>query len=352
MSAARTGSWLIYGANGYTGALLAREAVARNMRPILAGRSREAVERLGRELDCEARAIALEDPGLARRLEGIECLLHAAGPFSRTSRPMLEACLAARCHYLDLTGELDVIAGCYAYESAALAAGIAVIPAVGFDVVPMECLAAKLAEAGAPAARLDLAFEGYDLSPGTAKTYAEGIALGTASIRKGRLERAPFVWSPSPIPFKRGIQHGVRVPYGELVSCHRATRIDDISVYMVPTPSVATLLKYGPRFASLMRFPWVKRAVDRFSERYFAGPDEAARRTKRTQLWARVKGLDGSERQAFLETPEAYGFTLATALEAVKRVLAGSVAPGAWTPSQAFGADFVLQIGGCTLEWG
>jgi saccharopine dehydrogenase (NAD+, L-lysine-forming) len=119
---------------------------------------------------------------------------------------------------------------------------------------------------------------------------------------------------------------------------------------MVPPPSLVNLLKYGPRFSSLMRFAWVKHAVDRFAEFRFPGPDEAARRTRRTQIWARVTGAHGAARQGFLETPEPYQFTLMTALGAVERVLAGSVPPGAWTPSQAFGSEFVTELGGCSME--
>ena len=37
-------TWMIYGANGYTGPLLAEEAVRRGHRPILAGRSAEKLK--------------------------------------------------------------------------------------------------------------------------------------------------------------------------------------------------------------------------------------------------------------------------------------------------------------------
>jgi short subunit dehydrogenase-like uncharacterized protein len=342
--------WLLYGANGYTGTLLAREALARNMRPILAGRSREPIEWLGRELGCETRTMSLDDPGLARSLEDVGCVLLAAGPFSRTSRPMLDACLKARCHYLDVSGELEVIADCYARHGDAAAGRIAVVPAAGWNVVPMECLAAKLVEKCDRPTNLELGFEGYEVSAGTAKTYSEGIAIGSAHIENGRLTRSPLAWKLRPIPFKNGVQQGLRIPYAELVSCHRATSIANISVFMVPPPSLVTLLKYGPRFSSLMRFASVKYAVDRFAEFRFPGPDDRARRTRRTQIWARVTSADGAWRQGFLETPEPYQFTLATALGAVERVLAGSVAPGAWTPSQAFGSEFVTELGGCAME--
>jgi short subunit dehydrogenase-like uncharacterized protein len=45
----------IYGAYGFTGELLAREAVARGHRPLLLGRRREPLEALARELDADFR---------------------------------------------------------------------------------------------------------------------------------------------------------------------------------------------------------------------------------------------------------------------------------------------------------
>ena len=100
--------WLIYGANGYSGALIACEAQARGLRPILAGRS-AAVQALATELGLEARSFALDQPAAVRAgLEGVALVLHCAGPFSATSAPMVAACLAAGSHYLDITGEIDV----------------------------------------------------------------------------------------------------------------------------------------------------------------------------------------------------------------------------------------------------
>src|ERR1700736_994826 len=99
-------SWLIYGATGYTGELIARHAAANAaQRPILAGRNRAAVERLASELGCAQRVFALDAPQqLARQLEGVRLVLNCAGPFVRTAEPLMDACLAAGAHYLDITG--------------------------------------------------------------------------------------------------------------------------------------------------------------------------------------------------------------------------------------------------------
>ncbi len=77
-----TAAWLLYGANGYTGELIARRAVAEGERPVLAGRSPESVGRLAAELWLDHRVFALEDAGAVERgLAGMKAVLHCAGPF-------------------------------------------------------------------------------------------------------------------------------------------------------------------------------------------------------------------------------------------------------------------------------
>ncbi|MEO8225232.1 MAG: saccharopine dehydrogenase NADP-binding domain-containing protein, partial [Gammaproteobacteria bacterium] len=106
--------WLLYGANGYTGQLLAAEAARRGLKPILAGRNAEALRSLGARLGLPVRVFGLEEvAAVAAGLTDVSLVLHAAGPFSATCAPMLEACLAAGAHYLDITGEIDVFAHCH-----------------------------------------------------------------------------------------------------------------------------------------------------------------------------------------------------------------------------------------------
>ena len=52
-------SLLIYGAYGYTGELIAREAIDRGGEPILAGRDATKVHQLGEELGLQSRSFAL-----------------------------------------------------------------------------------------------------------------------------------------------------------------------------------------------------------------------------------------------------------------------------------------------------
>ena len=100
----RMTAFMIYGANGYTGELIAREAVKRGHRPILAGRNAAQVEALAKELGCESRVFSLENINL----DGVKLVIHSAGPFSLTSKKMVDACLKAGVHYVDITGEIAV----------------------------------------------------------------------------------------------------------------------------------------------------------------------------------------------------------------------------------------------------
>src|ERR1043165_2314440 len=103
-------NFLLYGANGYTGKLIADLAAERGLRPVLAGRDRASVEQLARELNLESSVFSLDDSAaIDEALSEVSVALHCAGPFSRTSKPMADACLRTKTHYLDITGEAAVI---------------------------------------------------------------------------------------------------------------------------------------------------------------------------------------------------------------------------------------------------
>src|SRR5437762_9987666 len=138
-------AWLLYGANGYAGELAARRAVEGGERPVLAGRRAEEVGRLAGALGLEHRVFGLDDGAAVEKgLSGMAAVLHCAGPFSRTAMPMAEGCLRARAHYLDITGEIEVFEALAARGEEARQTGVSLLPGVGFDVVPSDCLAAHL----------------------------------------------------------------------------------------------------------------------------------------------------------------------------------------------------------------
>jgi short subunit dehydrogenase-like uncharacterized protein len=177
--------FMIYGATGYTGKLVAAAAKTLGMAPLLAGRDAARLQVVAAQYGFDHRRVALDDAaGLRAALAGIPLVLHIAGPFAQTSRPMLDACLAAGTHYLDITGEIDVFEACAARDAEARAAGIMVMPGVGFDVVPSDCLAAHVKRRMPDAVELTLAISGLTkASRGTLKTSIASIARAEVAYR-------------------------------------------------------------------------------------------------------------------------------------------------------------------------
>jgi|YNPBryunderm2012_1023409.scaffolds.fasta_scaffold02122_3 short subunit dehydrogenase-like uncharacterized protein len=345
--------WLLYGASGYTGRLVAAEAVARGVPPILAGRSPAPVHAVGRQLGLPVRVFPLDDgAATTRALEGVEAVLHCAGPFVWTSRPMLEACLAAGVHYLDVTGEIPVFEAVLARGEQARERGIAVVPGVGFDVVPTDCLAARLAAALPGANRLELAFaaSGGGWSAGTMRTMIELLPLGGAERRDGRIVPVPAAAFTRRINFTHRRLVGVSIPWGDVSTAFHTTGIPSVRVYLGLPAAAARRLRRLVRLAPVLRWTPLRRSVQWLVARVVRGPDQQARATGRSYLWGEVRNGEGSWVQGRLVTPEGYALTAAAAVECVRRVLAGAVPAGAWTPAQAFGPALVEQLPGVQVE--
>ncbi len=344
---------MIYGANGYTGRLIARRAVERGLKPLLAGRNYEAVAALGAELDCPVVAFGLHQPSqIAERLQGISAVLHCAGPFSQTARQMMDGCLAAGADYLDVTGEIDVIEWGAARGQRAKQAGVALIPAVGFDVVPSDCLAAMLAERLPGAKTLQLAFHatgGY--SPGTLKTMLESLPSGGRARIEGEIRHVPTAWKMMEVPFHPGKRFAMTIPWGDVASAYYSTGIPNIEVYTTMSRRQIARLRRLRFLFPLLAWGAFQRFARWRIERTVKGPSEADRAAGRSSLWGRVGDDRGKTASATLDTLSGYPLTALTAVAALERVLAGEVPKGFSTPSQAFGRQFILEFPETEMHW-
>lgn len=345
-------SWLIYGANGYTGRLLAEEAVKRGHKPVLAGRTLPKVEAVAKPLGLEARAADLDDPTSLRELiRGNALVLHAAGPFRYTSAPMVEACLDERASYLDITGEISVFASVFARDAAARQRGVALLPGVGFDVVPTDCLARYVAERVPGATDLELAFAGLGgVSTGTAKSMLASAGEGGFVRRDGALQKVPFGRGAKRVRFSDRERWVLPIPWGDLETGYRTTRIPNITTYAAVGRSAARAARLTwpamwagtPLARRLLERDTVREAANRWVEKRFPGPSESERARGRSWIWARASGA-GASCEAWLETVEGYTLTAITGINAVERVLKDRPV-GALTPALAFGPDFILQV--------
>ncbi len=345
-------SWMIYGANGYTGRLIAREAVRRGLRPVLAGRSKEAISTLAAELDLESRIFSLDDPQASLSgVKGCKLVLHCAGPFSVTSQPMIEACLAAKAHYLDITGEIPVFQNAHLQSDKARHADIVLIPGVGFDVVPSDCLAASLVEALPAAIKLVLAFEaGGGPSPGTAKTSVESLGTGGRVLRDGQLVQVPLAWKTRTIPFAHAERRAMTIPWGDVYTAHISTGIPDIKVFMAASPGVIKSMQRMRWIKPLLGLSFVQSFLKKQVESRVRGPDEKKRERANSELWGEVTSADGRTVSATMTAPNGYELTVTAGLGIVQYLLENDVEGGYYTPSLLMGAAYATSLPGVTLN--
>ena len=339
-------NWMIYGANGYTGKLIAAEAVRRGLSPIVAGRNFAAIEAIGQELKLPTRIFPCDNPKeLTKGLEGVALVLHCAGPFSKTAGPMLTACLSSKTHYLDITGEIAVFESIFRRASECRAAGIVAIPGVGFDVVPSDCLAAMLKKKMPDATSLSLAMkQSGPVSPGTLKTVIEGLDHGGMIRREGRLEAVSSVHHVRKIRFLDRMETSVTIPWGDVATAYYSTGIPNIEFFTAIHPGALQFLRMKRFLHPLLSRSLVKRGLQAFVEARVKGPTVAERETLRTHLWGETVNATGKSVELRLDCPESYQLTVDSALSATERVLAGGVMAGVTTPSLAFGAEFVLSL--------
>jgi short subunit dehydrogenase-like uncharacterized protein len=342
-------NYLIYGANGYTGALTARLALEAGHRPLLAGRSAEKVRPLAEKLGLEARVFGLDDAAAVDRgLGGVAAVLHCAGPFSRTARPMAEACLRTGVHYLDITGEVEVFESLMRRDQQARAAGVMLMPGAGFDVVPSDCLAAHLKRRLPEATHLVLAFRavGGRVSRGTATTMVENLHKGGLIRQDGALKSVPAGAMVRQVDFGRGPVTCMGIPWGDVSTAFFSTRIPNIEVYTPAPWAVRAGAKASRYLGGLLKSGPVQGLMKRIIDRRPEGPSEQERATAVSLLWGEVRGPGGAKASARLRTPEGYTLTAQASLLIVGKVLDGQAKPGYQTPSSAYGPDLVLEIAG------
>lgn len=342
-----SGKIMIYGATGFTGGLIADHALASGLRPILGARNSSKLSALAGRLQLESRAFSLNDrQGIDDALADVDVVLHAAGPFSATSEPMLDACLRTKTHYLDITGEIDVIEACAGRDEEGRVAGIAVVPAVGFDVVPTDCLAAYIMSRSPNATHLTLAIAlQTEPSRGTLKTGLESVASGTLVRRNGSVVELTE-------PIRREIDFGdgnrptVSISWGDVATAFYSTKVADITVLFEERGALKAISRMGPMLRRLFATAPLQSALRWLIDRGPAGPNQSARASGHARIVAELSDAAGDVISARLETPEPYLLTAQTAVSAATKVSEGLVPAGFHTPSQAFGRDFIMEFGG------
>lgn len=336
---------MIYGANGYSGELIARQAIKQGLMPIIAGRNNDNIKSLVKELSLDCLVFDLSDQQIiTENLRDIEVVIHCAGPFSHTAEPMIEACLQSKTHYLDITGEIAVFEMAKAFNKQAQEAGIVICPGVGFDVIPTDCLASQLKELMPDATHLALGFDSKSgFSPGTAKTSVEGLAQGGRIRKDSKIIQVPLAAKTRKIDFGNGEKLAMTIPWGDVSTAHFTTGIANIEVYIPASPNLVKKLKRMNYLRWLLGMGFVQNFLKKRIEKSVKGPNKKQRAQLKTYLWGEVKNAKGESKELRLVTSNGYTLTVTGGLKMVEHTLKTDKA-GYFTPSTLVNNQLLDEI--------
>ncbi len=340
---------LVYGCYGYTGSLIVAQAVQQNLPIALGGRDEAKVKEMATKYGLPYEVFSTDDKEkLITTIAKYKVLLNCAGPFFRTAESFYNACIVKGVHYLDITGEYQVFEMGASLTEAAEQANVMLLPGVGFDVVPSDCLANFLKSQLPDADHLAMFLysKGGRLSHGTAITVAESIGQKTVLRSEGKLVQVPNGKVQKTIDWMGKKMTGTAISWGDISTAFYSTGIPNITIYNMLPPSVVKSMKLSNYFGFIVGSRMVKNYMIRKIKQQPAGPSEEQRKTAKTYIYGEVSNKAGKTIKSYLELPEGYSLTALTAVDIVKRVLAGEFKAGFQTPATAFGQDFILNFEG------
>ena len=346
-------TFLLYGANGYTGRLIAGMSSDFGLKPILAGRNAYELASMSQDLGLDHRVFELSDTKrLEDALREVPLVLHAAGPFVNTARPMIEACLRTHVHYTDITGEIGVFEAAKRFDAKAREAGIMVMPGVGFDVVPTDSIALYLKHRMPDAVSLKLAFAGLGgrMSRGTALTMSLGSGEKSAKRKDGRIVPVPLGEKGMWVDFGEKRLFVMSIPWGDVSTAYTTTGIPDIETYTGASPKTFKTLKYQSLFNWALRTRFMRERLAKKIRSGPAGPSDEQRARSKSLVWGEVTNAAGETRRARLKGPEGYTLTALSSLLIAGKVLARDFKTGYQTPAGCYGEDLVMEIPGVFRE--
>lgn len=318
---------VIYGATGYMGKLFTKEMVAHGYKPVLAGRS-DKVKRVAAKFGCESSVFGLDDiEAIADALRHCKLVVNLAGPFGLTQKPLIDACLAAGCHYIDIAGEVDEMESAFAFDEQAKEAGLMLMPGAGFGVVPTD-IAAKLAADQLPSAtHLSIAYatEG-GASQGTLKTVLKDINRTGVKRVDGQMVAASPAASQHTFTVGDKSFSAVTNPWrADLFTAGLSTGIANIDTYSV-FPGFIVQMMRG-------RLLWLRNLMLNRLLRFLPeGPSEKQLQQGSTYVTATATSGEQSATVSF-KGPEAYLFTAYCLREITRRILDRDHPPGFQTPA-------------------
>lgn len=318
----------VFGAAGHTGRFVVAELLRRGLAVLAVGRRAEALEVAFPGGNVAIRVASVEDAAaLGRAFEGVAAVINCAGPFLDTAEAVASAALRAGAHYVDVAAEQPSAQAVFdRFDGPARAAGLVALPAMGFygGLADLLVTAAMDDWAEADDIQIGIGIDRWWPTEGTRITGARNTAPRQV-IAEGRLAPLPnpaprMTWDFAP---PVGPLAMIEVPFSEVVVIARHLKTARLDTFLSET------------------------ALNDIRDATTPPPTAVDERGLSAQTFvveAIVRRGDQTRRAAAVGR-DIYGFTAPLVCEAVERLLAGGVAPGALAPGEAFdAAEFLAAL--------
>lgn len=342
---------IVYGAYGYTGELIVEELQSKNLSVLLSGRSESKLSELSKKTGFPYKTVNLNDRDALLNLAQVGIvMIHAAGPFKQTAGAMVEACISAKTHYLDINGDISVFEMIKSYGEQAEKAGIMLLPGTGFDVVPTDCVAMHLKNQMPDAASIKIAFAtlGGGISHGTASTVVTRLGEPAQRRENGKLMPIPLGKNGLWVNFGNKTLFCMSIPWGDISTAFSSTGIPNIESFMAVKPGVYKLLKIQGLVNWLLRSNMVRRLIQKNIDAKPKGPNAEQRNKGGALVWAQVENPKGETMTASILTPESYNLTAKATVLIAEKILYNQFKSGYQTPAKAYGENLIFELDGVT----
>ena len=187
------------------------------------------------------------------------------------------------------------------------------------------------------------------LSQGTMRTMVEGF-LAKGAVRESEVLRlVPIVYRSSVLSFANRKRSCMTVPWGDVSTSFYSTGVPNIRVEFSSKETWIFLLRLLRPLAILWDSNWCKSVLRKYIKTMAKGPDQKQLQTQGCDMVAYALRADGSGLRAHLQSVNGYRLTADTALAAIERIESSKLAAGFYTPSKAFGWEFIQNLEGVKL---
>lgn len=346
-----SGRFMIYGATGTMGRLIAQASRNIGLEPVLAARKGGDLLTVAAPLDLDARTLPLTNlRTLDETVGSVDLVINAAGPYSETAMTMIDSCFRVGVHYMDLASEVGLFDICAGRNGQALDAGILLMPGCGIDNLAADCLASHLSDRLGNAVKMTIAKSNIGrTSRGAVKSLIEGLKVGAHSRSNGRLQ-GPKRATIKAFDFGRGGRKAIEVGSGEVFTAYHSANVGDVRVFLEANAQTERLINFSQRYAWLFRKDFMQRMFVSAAEKVGDGPTAEERAHAQMVLYAEASSDGGRMIAGRLHIQNPLEVGAAAIAEMARRTLQGNAPRGYQTAATAFGRDLLLDFPGVWRE--